>query len=167
MSDEAPKTLGQDTVRPPEGDEDVYSASTKVGEASPEILQLVRQAEAEAALKPARVPSDPGVMARIATPTPAPEEAEPKPLPSEKPSVATSEAAAVAAKDVAEEVADVAATAPASTDEGVPVRTEQGIPPLSLLVLAIAVAIAGWLGYQALHAPPAAPSTTPPPAVGH
>jgi cobalamin biosynthesis Mg chelatase CobN len=44
MSD-PPKRLGIDTVPPPPGEEDLYSASTVVGQASEEILALVRSAE--------------------------------------------------------------------------------------------------------------------------
>lgn len=157
MSDEAPKPL--DTVRPPEGDEDVYSSATKVGEAAPEILELVRRAEADAALKPARVPSDAKVVEAPAAPEP------PEPAAFEAP--AHEDAGEAAASAAAGSVAAAAETAPASTAEPVPVRMEEGIPPLSLLVLAVAVLIAGWLGYQALHAPPPTPATTPPPVVGH
>jgi cobalamin biosynthesis Mg chelatase CobN len=44
MSD-PPKRLGIDTVPPPPGEEDLYSASTVVGQASDELLALVRSAE--------------------------------------------------------------------------------------------------------------------------
>lgn len=157
MSDEAPKSL--DTVRPPEGDEDVYSASTKVGQAAPEIMALVAKAEAEAAasaaLKPARVPSGVDLGLRIEN-APVVDD-----VPAEKPKPEL--AGEAAAAEAAETVADVAAEAPASTEEASPVRTEQGIPPLSLLVLVVAVGIAAWLGYQAMHAPPPAPANAPAP----
>jgi hypothetical protein len=44
MSD-PPKRVGIDTVPPPPGEEDLYSASTVVGQASAELLALVRSAE--------------------------------------------------------------------------------------------------------------------------
>jgi hypothetical protein len=179
MSDEAPKS--PDTVRPPEGDEDVYSASTKTGQAAPEILALVAKAEA-AALKPARLPSgvDLGMHVDNAPAAPKVPVAEPP-----KPAVeagdalheeAAAGAAAQAAHDTAQLVdadrgADEAEEAvdevAASTDNAAGLRSEQGIPPLSLLVLAVAVGIAAWLGYQAMTTPAPAPANTPPPGLAH
>ena len=45
MSDQDPKRPGIATVPPPPGEEDLYSASTVVGQASAELLALVRAAE--------------------------------------------------------------------------------------------------------------------------
>jgi hypothetical protein len=173
MSDEAPKSL--DTVRPPEGDEDVYSASTKVGQAAPEILALVAKAEAEAAaLKPARVPAgvDLGIHVDNAPAAPKVPVAEPS-QPADEAGAAAAGAAARAAEDAAR-LGDDGARADAAVDEVAAstndaevLRSEQGIPPLSLLVLAVAVGIAAWLGYQAMTTPAPAPTNTPPPGFVH
>lgn len=47
MSDEEDRKRSDATVTvpPPEGEDDIYEASTKVGQASPELLALVRAAE--------------------------------------------------------------------------------------------------------------------------
>ncbi len=167
MSDEVPKAY--ETVRPPEGDEDVYSASTKVGQAAPEILELVRQAEEDAALKPARVPTDASLGASDTKATAPPPPDHPSASAAEHAERTESGAPPSAARgdDVATDAAMVAAQVPPSTGANVvaasdPVRSAQGVPPLSMVVLAAAVAIAGWLGYQAMHAPPAPSTTTPP-----
>ena len=159
MSDDSRKSV--DTLRPPEGDDDVYSASTKVGEAAPEILELVRKAEAEAAMKAPRVPSDIGENAPAAKAVPA-AASEPEASP---PSAAGRAALDAAAEETpAEEAPATPEAAEVASAHSEPERTEQGIPPLSLLVLAIAAMIAMWLGYQALHAPPPTPASAPVPA---
>lgn len=45
MSDDEPKGSGHETLPPPPGEEDLYSACTVVGQASAELLALVRSAE--------------------------------------------------------------------------------------------------------------------------
>jgi len=50
--DDEPKGPGIDTRPPPPGEEDLYSASTVVGQASAELLALVRAAEQAPVVEP-------------------------------------------------------------------------------------------------------------------
>jgi hypothetical protein len=83
MSDEQQGKSGAVTVPPPDGAEDPYSASTRVGQAPLDLLALVRAAEESAGKLEAasKAPSDPPAVAPAARATPvapAPKIEEPK-----------------------------------------------------------------------------------------
>ncbi|MCL2777765.1 MAG: hypothetical protein FWD73_07150 [Polyangiaceae bacterium] len=76
MSDDDDETR-MPTVRPPPGDEDIYSAETRVGEISPEVAAILKEARAadESRINATDQPSQPSTVQ--APPAPEPKAAVP------------------------------------------------------------------------------------------
>lgn len=164
MSDDTGSPKNIDTVRPEAGDgDDVYSASTKVGVASSELLALIRgentsalrapavpaeasgeAAETDAAATKAPPASQEGAQEAVTAPGPA----------ADRPATAAPEAAAASAREP-----DPGEIERKLEDVG---RPGVGAGPLlAVLVLAL---LALWFGWQATQpAPePPAPATSAP-----
>ena len=86
MSDDDEHIPLHATARPPPGEEDVYSASTVVGEASGEMLALIRAENAKAASPSSGLRPAPGeaIKTPVASPVPVPPPAEDSTVPASK-----------------------------------------------------------------------------------